>query len=103
VNEALLWLLALAIIALCWRYNATARETAIRVCRNACQSHQLQLLDDTVVMSHIRVTWNGLRPGLHRIYRFDVSIHGHDRLTGSISMTGHTVESIYLPDHDMPQ
>lgn len=95
-------LLALAVIAavlIFWRNTLRAREQAIQVSRAACRHRGHQFLDDTVSLSRLSVTsgtagW----PALRRTHEFEFSADGHDRLVGSVTLTGSRVESVYLPE-----
>ena len=62
-----------------------ARETAVRIAREACKEHGLQLLDDTV---------HGAR--LRRTFVFEFSEDGFNRRTGSLVMLGSQLESLQL-------
>ena len=94
----LLFILALGVALLAWRDAMRARETAIEVCRRACLGHGVQLLDDTVALSRLRVV-AGARRGLalRRIYEFEVSADGHTRVGGSVTLSGAQVEAIWVP------
>ena len=96
--STLWWLLVCVVAALAWRASVTAREAAVRTCRKACRSYELQLLDDTVALTSVRVLRTHGRLRLRRVYQFEVSSDGTDRLVGSISLAGSDVESIYLPE-----
>ena len=73
------------------------REAAIRLAKEACRQHGLQLLDDTV---------HGVRLGfvrdhegvvrLRRTFLFDFSEDGVNRRSGSVVMLGAKVESLQL-------
>ena len=72
MNSILLGILLLAVLIVVWRDSMRARERAIEVSRAACRSYGLQLLDDTVALSQIRV---GRKRGqgwqVLRIYEFE--------------------------------
>lgn len=73
------------------------REAAIRVAREACRQHGLQLLDYTVQGSRTRLARdaNGVAR-LRRTYVFDFSDDGVTRRSGSIVMLGAQAESLQL-------
>ncbi|MEO8739274.1 MAG: DUF3301 domain-containing protein [Casimicrobiaceae bacterium] len=74
-----------------------AREAAIRVTREACKLHGLQLLDDTVQGVRLRFARDG--EGVVRLRRsfvFDFSEDGVSRRAGSVVMLGGKVESMHL-------
>ena len=95
----LLCILVLGAALLAWRDGMRARETAVEVCRRACRSYGVQLLDDTVALSRLRLVGGGRR-GLtvRRIYEFEVSADGRTREGGSVTLTGGQVDAIWLPD-----
>lgn len=74
-----------------------AREAAIRVTREACKLHGLQLLDDTV--QGVRLRFARDSQGVVRVRRsfvFDFSEDGLNRRAGSVVMLGGEVESMHL-------
>jgi Protein of unknown function (DUF3301) len=74
-----------------------AREAAIRVTREACKLHGLQLLDDTV--QGVRLRFARDNEGVVRVRRsfvFDFSEDGMNRRAGSVVMLGGEVESMQL-------
>ena len=85
-------ILVLGGIAWLWLDSLRVRETAIGAARAACVAEGLLLLDDTVAIS-------GLRPArddeghlkLQRVYDFEYSDTGDNRLKGSVVMLGHRV------------
>ena len=91
-------LVLLAVVAV-WRTSMRARERAIHVCRQACRSYGVQLLDDTVSLSRVWLVADR-RKGLavRRVYEFELSADGHSRRAGTITLTGDVVDSLYLPD-----
>ena len=92
-------LLALVILGAAlwlWRDSLRAREAAARVSRRACESEGVQFLDDTVSMVGMRPTLAYGRPHLRRIYEFEFSRRGDDRQTGSVTLTGERVDTMYL-------
>ena len=74
-----------------------ARETANGALRAACRSRGLLFLDDTVALTSIRLARDDdgqLR--LRRIYRFDYSDSGDNRLRGTVALLGTTIVEIRL-------
>jgi len=74
-----------------------AREAAIRVARQACKDHGLQLLDDTVQGARMRLVRDA--EGIARLRRtfvFEFSEDGFARRTGCLVMQGAQVESLQL-------
>ena len=95
----LLCIVALGALLAVWRNAMRARETAIAVCRRACIRHGVQLLDDTVALSRLRLVGDARRGvALRRTYEFEVSADGHTREGGSLTLTGARVDGIRMPD-----
>ena len=98
MEGVLLGIVVLGGALLAWRESMRARETAMEVCRRACRGCGVQLLDDTVALSRWRVVGGGGRVlALRRIYEFEVSADGYTREGGSVTLTGHRVDAIWVP------
>ncbi len=90
-------LIALAILAgWFWLDSLRAREIATGICRAACETQNLQFLDQTVALRRLSVrrTHEGLR--FRRVYRFDYSEEGVVRNIGYLVMLGQNLEEISL-------
>jgi hypothetical protein len=93
----LLLLIVLMAIAGTWLVLSRARDRAIQEARWRCQQHGLQLLDETVGLSGVRVRrFRGQRV-LERRYSFEVSIDGDDREAGHLWMIGSLLTALILP------
>jgi hypothetical protein len=93
----LLLLLVLMAIAGAWLVLSRARDRAIQEARWRCQQHGLQLLDETVGLSGVRLRrFRGQRV-LERRYSFEVSIDGNDREAGHLWMIGSLLTALILP------
>jgi Protein of unknown function (DUF3301) len=106
-NTVTFWqtLLLVCVILGAWLFYEAlrAREAAIRITKEACKQHGLQLLDDTV---------HGVRLGfvrdhegvvrLRRTFLFDFSEDGVNRRSGSVVMLGARVESLQLEPYRLP-
>lgn len=93
----LLLLLVLLAIAGTWLVLSRARDRAIQEARRRCQQHGLQLLDETVGLSGVRLQrFHGQRV-LERRYSFEVSIDGDDREAGHLWMIGNVLTALILP------
>ncbi len=90
------FLLALMLLIWFWRDSLRVRETATRVCRQACQSYGLQFLDQTVALQRLRPRWSRNGPQLLRTYQFDYSLEGEGRRTGYLVMLGEQQLSLHL-------
>lgn len=103
----LLLLLVLMAIGGMWLTLSRARDRAIQEARSRCQQYGLQLLDETVGLSGLRLRrLNGQR-FIERRYSFEVSIDGDDREAGHLWMVGNMLTALilptielYTPEHD---
>lgn len=90
-------LLLLGLSAL-WHAALGAREIARAHADRLCRSARLQLLDQTVSLHRVRLRhlpqsgWQ-----VQRIYGFEVSSDGNDRLPGSLRMSGNRLQAWTLP------
>lgn len=83
-------ILLLAGIAWLWLDSLKAREAAVRAAREICAAEGLQLLDDTVSISGLKLARNDDgNLTLQRSYNFEYSDTGDNRLKGSVVMQGH--------------
>lgn len=85
-------LFALSILAALvwfWFDSLTAREIAIRAVRSACHSEQLQLLDETIAIDTVRLARSESGAlAIRRIYQFEYSNTGSNRLSGTVHLLG---------------
>ncbi|MES9853570.1 MAG: DUF3301 domain-containing protein [Candidatus Thiodiazotropha sp. L084R] len=93
-------LLLLMLVAWFWRDSLRVREVAIRISRNSCQSHGVQLLDQTVALHRLGLRWLRSGPKIRRVYAFDYSLEGSGRRTGYLVMLGVHNVSLHI---DIPQ
>ncbi len=103
MTSALAVLLFLGLGAWLWLDTMRVRELAVQVSRQACRSGGVQLLDETVSLRRLdlrRCRGQGLR--LRRVYEFEYSTDGRDRLSGSVTLLGRHVQAIYLPGATEP-
>lgn len=93
----LAFILLLAALAWFWFENLGHREIAIIICKKICRQVNVQLLDDTVVLTRIR-----LRRGqsgqiiLQRTYLFEFTDDGNLRQQGTLLLLGKQVELIEM-------
>lgn len=83
-----------------WLAGMRARDVAVDAARRACAADGVQLLDDTVALASLRPrrrTTGAL--ALRRVYRFEFSDTGNNRLGGSITLLGGELEALYLEPH----
>lgn len=80
--------------------NLRAREAAIDAARRACAADGVQLLDDTVMLASLRIVReNGGKPVLRRVYQFEFSDTGDNRLAGAVTLAGARIVTLYLEPH----
>lgn len=85
-------LIVLGGVAWLWFDSSGAREVGIKAARFACESEDLQLLDDTVAIAGLKPLRNDDgRVVLRRIYKFEYSDTGNNRRNGSVVLHGHRV------------
>jgi hypothetical protein len=93
-------LLVLSLLALAvWFFSGSlkARETAYAAARRACESAQVQFLDDTVSQAALRLARNGDgRLMFERHFRFEFSTTGDDRQQGRVRLLGGRVQDVNL-------
>jgi hypothetical protein len=93
-------LVILGLSAWFWLDGIKAREIAVAAGQQAAEKYGLQFLDETVAMSKLRAGRD--RAGhmqLKRIYDFEVSDTGIERLSCSVTLLGKRVEAIDIPPH----
>jgi hypothetical protein len=99
LNEFLQWggLAALAANAWFWLDSLRARDIALGAARDACKADGVQLLDWTVALSRLRVGRNDDgQVRFLRVYDFEYSDTGDNRLHGSVTLLGRHVEALRL-------
>ena len=88
----LVGLILLAALVWLWYSGFAAREAGIAAARAACESENLQLLDDTVVFSSLKTARNDDgRLQLRLVYKFEFSDTGNNRRNGSVVLLGDQV------------
>lgn len=93
----LLLLLALLAIGGLWLTLSRARDHAIQEARLRCREHGLQLLDETVGLSGLRLRRLHGHRVVERRYSFEVSIDGDDREPGHLWMVHNMLTALVLP------
>lgn len=96
MSEVIALIVVLLLVWL-WKDSSEVHEQATRLGAAACKSVNAQFLDQTVVLSKLRLcrTSSGTM-ALFREYRFDFSIDGVNRREGCISMCGKRVLDMVL-------
>ena len=90
-------LLIAAAIAWYWLDSMKARDIALGAGERACAAEGVQFLDWTVARSRIGLGRDDEgRLRLRRVYRFEFSRTGNDRLDGAVTLLGGEVVSLHL-------
>lgn len=86
-----------------WLDSIAVRETAINTGRDLADRYDLQLLDETVACTRLRMGRNSRgRIQLMRTYDFEVSANGSDRLECNLVLLGNQLQSWYIPPYLQP-
>lgn len=97
-------LITAGIAAWFWFDSVTVREAAVNTGRELAERCSLQLLDETVACSKLRLGRNSRgHMQLMRTYAFEVSAHGSDRLSCHLVMLGNHLQSWHIPPYLQPQ
>ena len=101
---ALAGLLAIAAGVWLWLDSLRARDTAVLAVKAACDSEQLQLLDDTVAIKRVAVSrdMDGVLR-IRRVYGFEYSDTGNNRCSGTVVLLGDRVLVINLRLRNVPR
>ena len=97
------FLIALALLFGLWNWSIRGRECADRISMRLCDELSVQRLDGSIALCGIRMVLNGKWPRVLRIYRFEFSAYGDDRLDGTISLIGVNAQWAHMchPDGDI--
>jgi hypothetical protein len=80
-----------------WLDSLRVRERAVSAGKSACERYNLQLLDDTVSFTRLRLARDGEgQVRLARTYTFEFSDTGNNRRHGAIMMLGSELEDLQL-------
>lgn len=91
------WLLVMGGVGLIWQDSMRARERALAAAKGTCAQLGLDLLDDTVALTHLGVVRN--RQGrlcLRRIYAFEYLRGDPARRRATLIYHGGQLESLLL-------
>jgi hypothetical protein len=82
-----------------WNDSLRARDRMLQTCARLCRELKVQFLDETVVLSRIRLARSASGwPEFIRVYSFEFSGTGQDRWQGRATLAGLKVLSVQL-DH----
>ena len=92
-------ILLVIIITLIWLKSAKRREYTVNIARSYCHKHNLQFLDDSVVLKswYMSKSLSGKRI-MVRVYQFVCSSEGLERVYGVIVFNGNLLKDVYLED-----
>lgn len=97
--EALFLIIAIS-LGWYWFAGAQAREQAVKAARRACERHNQQLLDETVLLERLRPRRDRSgRMRLRREFSFEFSGAGEVRNHGSLVLFGGHILELHL---DLP-
>jgi hypothetical protein len=86
-----------------WIAGLSARDAAVEAARRACAAEGVQLLDETVASAGLRLRRDADgRLALLRVYRFEFSDTGDNRLEGALTLLGGAVQTLHLQPHRAP-
>lgn len=87
----------IVVMVLFWQDSMKSREVAIAAAHRACQEINVQLLDQTVSVESIKPARSKTgRFVFKRIYGFDFSMQGAERLHGRAHLLGQVLQQIQL-------
>ena len=97
-------LLALLILAAWfWLDSIAKREIAIGYGRELAERCNLQLLDETVACNKLRMGRDSRgHAQLLRLYEFDVSANGADRMQCNLQLLGKQLQAWHIPPYIQP-
>ena len=93
----LVGLVIVGLILWLWSINRRAQEIAKHTCSRICKNAQVELLDDTISLSKLRVIRNQQgKAAFQRTYYFDYTDLGHNRKTGTVIMLGYSIDFVQI-------
>jgi len=85
-------ILFLAAAAWFWLDSSRAREIAVGICKAASERYGVQFLDESVVLRSIGLRWPSEGIRIRRVFNFEFSRDGADRVTGNLALVGINLE-----------
>ena len=93
-------LLLLCGLVASWMGLTAARERAVAQASRLCSEHDIQLLDQSVALSGLRLYRHDGHLGVEVRYGFEVSLDGRTRQGGQIWMRGRRVARLVMPERE---
>ena len=84
-----------------WMGLTAARERAVAQASRLCSENDVQLLDQSVALSALRLYRHDGHLGVEVRYGFEVSLDGRTRQRGEIWMRGRRVARLMMPERDV--
>jgi hypothetical protein len=98
----LILILVFGSLAVLWSESRAAAEVASRYGRRACESAGVQWLDQSVVLTRLRLRrHHDGRLRVLRHFRFEYSLNGDDRHPGGLALLGRELQWISTPQVEM--
>ncbi len=83
--------------------NLGLRDRAMQLVRRECERSNVQLLDESIALSGVRLARNRRgRPGLVRRYAFEFTVTGEHRYDGYLDLHGQQLLHLELAPHPFP-
>lgn len=93
------WLIVICSLAAFWYKNLSYKDLAYRSALSFCREADVQLLDQTIVLTSLRPGKHLQKWYLRRHYQFEFTTSGADRYKGHITLMGRSVIDIQLAAH----
>jgi Protein of unknown function (DUF3301) len=98
-----LLLAILVLVAWFWQDSVAKREIAVLLGRQLASRYSLQLLDETVACHKIRLGRDSRgHAQVVRLYEFEVSPNGADRLQCNLQLLGKQLQTWHIPPYVVP-
>jgi hypothetical protein len=95
-------ILVIVLALLFWVDSLRARERALAAGRAACARYGVQLLDETVAASALRLARDAEgRLRIRRVFAFEFSDTGNNRRHGSVVILGAEVQDLHLEPYPL--
>ncbi len=100
MNSAAILLFILGFVAWFWFDTQRSQEMAKAICQQVCGKLKLQFLDDTIVLTRLRLRRNS-RGSLmvQRTYQFEFYEGGNQRQRGTVIFRGIALEMLEMPGY----